>query len=562
MATYTTTAATHDAHDDHGHKQGFVERWLFSTNHKDIGTLYLLFSFVMFIVGAAMSVVIRTELAVPGLQHVSPEFFNQMTTMHALVMIFGGVMPAFVGLANWMVPLQIGAPDMALPRMNNWSFWILPFAFAMLLLTLVLPGGGPAGGWTLYPPLSLQGGSNVAFVIFAIHMMGISSIMGAINVIATILNMRAPGVDLLKMPIFCWSWLITAFLLIAVMPVLAGAVTMLLTDKFFATSFFNAAGGGDPVMFQHIFWFFGHPEVYIMILPAFGIVSEILPTFSRKPLFGYQAMVYAIASIAFLSFIVWAHHMFTVGMPLGGELYFMFATMLIAVPTGVKVFNWVSTMWRGSLSFETPMLWAIAFVILFTIGGFSGLMLAIVPADFQYHDTYFVVAHFHYVLVTGALFAIIAAVYYWWPKWTGRMYSETWGKIHFWWSMVFVNVLFFPQHFLGLAGMPRRIPDYNVVFADWNLISTVGAFGMFVTPFLMFAVLWHSLKHGAPAAARSWEAARGLEWTVPSPAPHHTFSTPPVIRDGDLAHGDFEHLDFDEATAHQDTAAQTNARES
>jgi cytochrome c oxidase subunit 1 len=406
--------------------------------------------------------------------------------------------------------------------MNNWSFWILPFAFTLLLSTLFMDGGGPAGGWTMYPPLSLQGGNNLAFVVFAIHMMGISSIMGAINIIATILNMRAPGVDLLKMPIFCWTWLITAFLLIAVMPVLAGAVTMLLTDKYFATSFFNAAGGGDPVMYQHIFWFFGHPEVYIMILPAFGITSEIIPTFSRKPLFGYQAMVYATAAIAFLSFIVWAHHM-------------------ISVPTGVKVFNWVSTMWRGSMTFEAPMLWSVAFVILFTIGGFSGLMLAIVPADFQYQDTYFVVAHFHYVLVTGALFSIIAAVYYWWPKWTGRMYSQTWAKVHFWWSLVFVNVLFFPQHFLGLAGMPRRIPDYNVVFADWNMVSSIGAFGMFVTPFLMFGVLYWSLKHGPKAEARAWEGARGLEWTVPSPAPHHTFTTPPVIREGDLAHGDITH---------------------
>ncbi len=542
MSTYSA-AAGHDAqaHDDHGHKQGFVDRWLFSTNHKDIGTLYLIFSFIMFIVGAGFSVVIRSELTIPGLQLVKPEFFNQMTTLHALVMIFGGIMPAFVGLGNWMIPLQIGAPDMALPRMNNWSFWILPFAFIMLLSTLFMPGGAPAGGWTMYPPLMLQGGSNVAFTIFAVHMMGISSIMGAINIIATSLNMRAPGMDLLKMPLFTWSWLITAFLLIAVMPVLAGAVTMLLTDKFFGTSFFNAAGGGDPVMYQHIFWFFGHPEVYIMILPAFGIVSEIIPTFSRKPLFGYQAMVYALASIAFLSFIVWAHHMFAVGMPLGGEIYFMYATMLISVPTGVKIFNWVSTMWKGSLTFETPMLWALAFVVLFAIGGFSGLMLAIVPADFQYHDTYFVVAHFHYVLVTGALFAIIAGVYYWWPKWTGRMYSEFWGKFHFWWSLVFVNVLFFPQHFLGLAGMPRRIPDYNVVFADWNLVSSIGAFGMFVTPFLMFAILWSSKRNGAKATDRVWEGAHGLEWTVPSPAPHHTFTTPPIIHDGDLAHGDIHH---------------------
>ncbi len=541
MATH---AAGHhaDHHDDHDHKpQGFMNRWVFTTNHKDIGTLYLVFAFIMFCIGGAMSGVIRAELMTPGLQFVEPYFFNQMTTLHALVMIFGGVMPAFVGLGNWMIPLQIGAPDMALPRMNNWSFWIMPFAFTVLLLTLFLPGGAPAGGWTLYPPLSLQGGSSVAFAIFAIHMMGISSIMGAINIIATILNMRAPGMTLHKMPLFVWTWLITAFLLIAVMPVLAGAITMLLTDKFFGTSFFNAAGGGDPVMFQHIFWFFGHPEVYIMILPAFGVVSEIIPTFARKPLFGYQAMVYATASIAFLSFIVWAHHMFTVGMPLGGELFFMYATMLIAVPTGVKVFNWVSTMWKGSMTFETPMLWAVGFVILFTIGGFSGLMLAIVPADFQYHDTYFVVAHFHYVLVTGALFSIIAAVYFWWPKWTGKMYSEKWGKFHFWWTIVFVNLLFFPQHFLGLAGMPRRIPDYNVAFADWNLISSLGAFGMLLTPIFMFLILWHSKKHGATATAQVWEGAHGLEWTVPSPAPHHTFTEPPVIRAQDLAHGDPTH---------------------
>ena len=309
--------------------------------------------------------------------------------------------PAFTGLANWLIPMMIGAPDMALPRMNNFSFWILPFAFSLLLSTFFMSGGGPAGGWTLYPPLSLQMGDGFPFLIFAIHLAGISSIMGSINIVVTILNMRAPGMTLMKMPLFVWTWLITAYLLIATMPVLAGAVTMLLTDKFAGTSFFSAAGGGDPVMFQHIFWFFGHPEVYILILPAFGIVSHIMPTFARKPLFGYSSMVYATASIAFLSFIVWAHHMFTVGMPVVGELFFMYATMMIAVPTGVKVFNWVSTMWKGSMTFETPMLFAVGFIIMFTIGGFSGLMLAIAPADFQYHDTYFVVAHFHYVLVTG-----------------------------------------------------------------------------------------------------------------------------------------------------------------
>jgi cytochrome c oxidase subunit 1 len=529
------TATT--AHQD-ASQMGLLDRWLFTTNHKDIGTLYLLWSLAMFIIGGAMAMIIRLELFMPGLQWVEPEFFNQMTTMHALVMIFGAVMPAFVGLANWMVPLQIGAPDMALPRMNNWSFWILPFAFGLLLLTLFLPGGAPASGWTLYPPLSLQTGPSFAVAIFAIHLMGISSIMGAINVIATILNMRAPGMTLLRMPIFCWSWLITAFLLIAVMPVLAGAVTMLLTDRFFDTSFFNAAGGGDPVMYQHIFWFFGHPEVYIMILPAFGIISEIIPTFSRKPLFGYTAMVYAIAAIAFLSFIVWAHHMFTVGMPLGAELFFMYSTMIIAVPTGVKIFNWVATMWRGAMTFETPMLFALAFVILFTIGGFSGLMLAIAPADFQYHDTYFVVAHFHYVLVTGAVFAIMAAVYYWLPKWTGSMYSETQGKIHFWWSTISVNVLFFPQHFLGLAGMPRRIPDYSVMFADWNMVSSIGgfAFGLAQVYFIYVVVCAIRGTSGVKATDRVWEGARGLEWTVPSPAPHHTFDTPPTIDDSMLEH--------------------------
>ena len=518
-------------HDDHHHHQSFFERWFFSTNHKDIGTLYLGFSFIMFIIGAAMSVVIRAELAQPGLQFVKPEFFNQMTTVHALVMIFGGVMPAFVGPANWMIPLQIGAPDMALPRMNNWSFWLLPVAFSLLLLTLFLPGGAPAGGWTLYPPLSLQGGYNVAFSVFAIHVAGISSIMGAINIIATVLNMRAPGIDLLKMPIFCWAWLITAFLLIAVMPVLAGAVTMLLTDKFFGTSFFNAAGGGDPVMYQHIFWFFGHPEVYIMILPAFGVVSEIIPTFSRKPLFGYRAMVYATAAIAFLSFIVWAHHMFTVGMPLGGEIYFMFATMLISIPTGVKVFNWVSTMWRGSLTFEAPMLWSVAFVILFTIGGFSGLMLAIVAADFQYHDTYFVVAHFHYVLVTGAVFALIAAVYYWWPKWTGRMYSEVGQGALLVVDRIRQPVVLpaaFPRpgrHAAAHSRLQRGVCRLEPDQLD-RCVRHVRH------PFMMAAILLSSLRNGEKAEARSWEGARGLEWTLPSPAPAHTFTTPPTIRPG------------------------------
>ncbi len=505
-------------------------RWITTTNHKDIGSLYLLLALLMFFIGGAMAMVIRAELFQPGMQLVDPQFFNSMTTVHALVMIFGAVMPAFTGLANWLIPMMIGAPDMALPRLNNFSFWILPFAFTLLISTFFMDGGAPAGGWTLYPPLVLQTGAAFPFVIFAIHLMGISSIMGSINVVVTILNMRAPGMTLMKMPLFAWTWLITAYLLIATMPVLAGAVTMLLTDKFAGTSFFSAAGGGDPVMFQHIFWFFGHPEVYILILPAFGIVSAIVPTFARKPLFGYSSMVYATASIAFLSFIVWAHHMFTVGMPVVGELFFMYATMMIAVPTGVKVFNWVSTMWKGSMTFETPMLFAIGFIFMFTIGGFSGLMLAIAPADFQYHDTYFVVAHFHYVLVTGAVYSIMAATYYWLPKWTGNMYDERLGKLHFWISTISVNVLFFPQHFLGLAGMPRRIPDYSVQFADWNMISSIGGF-VFGLSQLMFAyVVFKTIRGGEKASDQVWEGAQGLEWTLPSPAPYHSFTDAPVVK--------------------------------
>ena len=529
MTATTADHAHHDDHHDHGPATGW-RRWVFTTNHKDIGTLYLWFSLLMFFIGGAMALIIRAELFQPGMQITDPGFFNQMTTMHALVMVFGVVMPATVGLANWMIPMMIGGPDMALPRLNNWSFWILPFAFTMLLSTLFMDGGGPAGGWTLYPPLSLQGGNGFAFTIFSIHFMGISSVMGSINIVATVFNMRAPGMALMKMPLFVWTWVITAFLLIATIPVFAGAVTMLLTDRFFDTSFFSAAGGGDPVMYQHIFWFFAHPEVYILILPSFGVVSAIIPTFSRKPLFGYDSMVYATASIAFLSFIVWAHHMFTVGMPLAGELFFMFSTMMIAVPTGVKVFNWVSTMWRGSLTFETPMLFAVGFVVMFTMGGFSGLMMAITPVDIQYHDTYFIVAHFHYVLVPGAVYGIIGAVYYWLPKWTGNMYDEKWGKIHFWVSTIFVNLLFFPMHFVGLAGMPRRIPDYHMQFADMNMWASIGAFGFGFAQLIFVWVVIKCIKGGEKATDQVWEGAQGLEWTLSSPPPYHSFSTPPEVK--------------------------------
>jgi len=487
---HVETAHHHDDHDHHMPK-GF-ERWCMSTNHKDIGTLYLIFSLTMLFVGGAMALVIRAELWEPGLQFVDPHFFNQMTTMHALIMVFGAVMPGFVGFANWMIPLMVGAPDMA--------------------------------------SLTIQGGMSVDMGIVAIHMMGISSIMGAINVIVTVLNMRAPGMTLMKMPMFVWTWLITAFLLIAVMPVFAGAVTMLLTDRHFGTAFFDPAGGGDPVLYQHIFWFFGHPEVYIMILPAFGIISHIIPTFARKPLFGYSSMVFATAAIAFLSFIVWAHHMFTVGMPLQGELFFMYATMLISVPTGVKIFNWVTTMWRGSMTFETPMLYAIGVVFLFTLGGLSGLMLAITPADFQYHDTYFVVAHFHYVLFSGAVMAMMGGAYFWLPKWTGHMYNETLGKIHFWWTAIAFNITFFPQHFLGLAGMPRRYADYPLQFTEFNQWSSAGAFLLGIGQLLFVYIVVSTIRGGKQATAEVWEEAEGLEWTVPSPAPFHTFDEPPVVK--------------------------------
>ncbi|MGZ5123101.1 MAG: cytochrome c oxidase subunit I [Burkholderiales bacterium] len=518
----------HDAHDA-GPPSGLM-RWVTTTNHKDIGTLYLFFSAGMWLLGGVLAIAIRAELFRPGLQLWEPHFFNELVTMHGLIMIFGAIMPAFVGLANWQIPLMIGAPDMAFPRLNNYSFWLLPVAAILLVVSFFVPGGAPGTGWTLYVPLSIQMGPGMDFTIFAIHVLGISSILGAINIIVTILNLRAPGMTLMKMPLFAWMWLITAYLLIAVMPVLAGAITMVLTDRHFGTYFFNAAGGGDPVMFQHLFWFFGHPEVYILILPAFGVISHVIPTFSRKPLFGYSSMVYAAASIAVVSFIVWAHHMYATGMTAVATLFFMYATMLVAIPTGVKVFNWITTMWKGSLTFETPMLWACAFIFVFSLGGFSGVVLSIAPIDIQLQDTYYVVAHFHYVMVAGSVFAITAAVYYWLPKWTGHMYDETLGKVHFWLSLAFFNLAFFPMHFMGLAGMPRRIPDYSLQFADLNLVSSIGAFGYGVAQLLFLYVVFKCIRGGARAPDKAWEGAQGLEWTVPSPPPYHTFETPPLIR--------------------------------
>ncbi len=527
----STTAVDAFPDETHHHPHGW-RRWLYATNHKDIGTLYLWFSFIMFLAGGILALLIRAELFQPGLQLFRPELYNQFVTLHGLVMVFGAIMPAFVGFANWMIPLQIGASDMAFARMNNFSFWLLPPAALLLIGSFAVGGGATAAGWTMYPPLSIQMGAGMDMAIFAVHLMGASSIMGAINIITTILNMRAPGMGLMQIPMFCWTWLVTAYLLLGVMPVLAGAVTMMLTDRHFGTSFFNAAGGGDPVMYQHIFWFFGHPEVYIMILPGFGILSQVIPAFSRKPLFGYASMVYATVAIGIISFIVWAHHMFATGMPVTGQLFFMYATMLVAVPTGVKVFNWIATMWKGSLTLETPMLFAIGFIWVFTIGGFSGLILAVAPIDVQVHDTHYVVAHFHYVLVAGSLFALFTGFYYWVPKWTGVMYDELRGKIHFWNSLVWVNVTFFPLHFLGLAGMPRRYADYPAQFTDFNLIASLGAFAFGLTQvYFLFAIVLPAVRgKGQKAPAKPWEGADGLEWTVPSPAPFHTFEVPPLVK--------------------------------
>ena len=532
---FTETDHHADHHDHaHGRKPGFVNgciHYLTTTNHKDIGTLYLWFGFINFIAGGIMALLIRAELFMPGLQVVQPSLYNQLITLHGLVMIFGGLMPAFTGFANWQVPMMIGASDMAFARLNNWSFWLLPPAGLLLLASFLVPGGATAAGWTLYAPLSIQQGIGMDMAIFAIHLMGISSIMGSINIITTIFNMRSPDMPLMKLPLFCWTWIITALLLILCMPVLAGGVTMLLTDRHFGTDFFNAAGGGDPVAFQHIFWFFGHPEVYILALPAFGIISQVLPAFSRKPLFGYTSMVYAVVAIAALSLIVWAHHMFTVGMPTAALLYFMYATMLIAVPTGVKVFNWLATMWQGSLTFETPMLFAIGFLVLFTIGGLTGVVLAMAPLDIQMHDSYYVVAHFHYVMVAGSLYAIFAGAYFWIPKYTGKMYSETLGKWHFWTSFIFFNMTFFVQHFLGLAGMPRRIPDYALQFAEFNMISTIGAFGFGFSQLIFLWCMIDCIRNGKKVTEkRVWEGADSLEWELPTPAPYHSFTTPPRLR--------------------------------
>ena len=528
---------------DHDGKPGFWARWFYSTNHKDIGTLYLIFGIISGLIGGYLSFMMRLELGQPGIQYFQDlHSYNVFVSMHGLIMIFFMVMPALIGgFGNWFVPIMIGAPDMAFPRMNNLSFWLLPVALICLLISFFVPGAasgnGFGGGWVMYPPLSTSGSPGPAFdfIIIGLLAAGFSSIFGAINFITTILNMRAPGMTLHKMPLFAWAMLVTAFLLLLALPVLAAALFMLFTDRIDGgTGFFDPAMGGDPEMFQHLFWFFGHPEVYIMILPAFGIVSHVISTSSRKPIFGYLGMAYAMVAIGVVGFVVWAHHMYTVGMDVNLKAYFLAATLVIAVPTGVKIFSWLATMWGGSIRFTIPMQWALAFIFLFVVGGVTGVVLANAGVDAALHDTYYVVAHFHYVLSMGAVFGIFCGFTYWFGKMFGVLYNKWLAAAHFWTFFLGVNLIFFPQHFLGMQGMPRRYVDYPVEFATYNQLSTYGAFLTGLSVLLFFVWVFEALIARRPASDNYWgDGATTLEWTLSSPPPYHQFSTLPVIGDED-----------------------------
>ena len=552
------------AHDAHHPKPGFFTRWFMSVNHKDIGILYIFTAAILGIISVAFTMYMRLELMEPGVQYMqlcdgapvllgggaeqdcvpNGHLWNVMITGHGILMMFFVVIPLlFGGFGNYFMPLMIGAPDMAFPRMNNLSFWMFFAGATLAVLSVFMPGGngqlGSGVGWVLYAPLSTsEQGFSMDLAIFAVHLSGASSILGAINMITTFLNMRAPGMTLFKVPLFAWSIMVTAMLILLALPVLAGAITMLLTDRNFGTTFFDPAGGGDPVLYQHILWFFGHPEVYIIIVPAFGIISHVISTFAKKPIFGYLGMVWAMIGIGVLGFVVWAHHMYTVGMSANAQAYFMLATMVIAVPTGIKVFSWIATMWGGSIEFKTPMLWAFGFLFLFTVGGVTGVILSQAGVDRAYHDTYYVVAHFHYVMSLGAVFGIFAGIYYWIGKMSGRQYPEWAGKLHFWMMFIGANITFFPQHFLGRNGMPRRYIDYPEQYALWNEVSSYGAFLSGFSMIFFIGVMWYTLTRGERVTEKAYwgEHAETLEWTLSNPPPEHTFETLPKQEEWDKAH--------------------------